>query len=254
MEQPVNQTEHTAQDAPAATKDGKFSALPARIGSALVLVAIAGTCFHHGGAFWLGFMVFCATVMLYEWFGLTKNFSPLWKISGIAYVAAPSISLYALTHLSTVIHQGFYAPPLANPIIFNGSLAIVYLIAMVAVTDIGAYFSGKLIGGVKLAPRISPNKTWAGLIGGSICAAAVSYHVHTELMGSAFAVFFGVLIAITGQTGDIFESWLKRRAGVKDSGKILPGHGGLLDRFDGLTLTAPLYLLTLIGCYGLRVL
>ena len=72
-------------------------------------------------------------------------------------------------------------------------------------------------------------------------------------MGNGYALLLGIAIAILGQTGDIFESALKRRAGVKDSGKILPGHGGLLDRFDGLTLTAPLYLNIMIFCYGVTL-
>jgi phosphatidate cytidylyltransferase len=101
-------------------------------------------------------------------------------------------------------------------------------------TDIFAYFTGRQIGGPKLAPRISPNKTWSGLIGG-IAAAG--------LFGWAAAWFFdlgmpflaiGAILAIVAQAGDLYESWVKRRAGVKDSGTILPGHGGLLDRLDGL--------------------
>lgn len=235
MEQPINV---------ATTTESKFAALPARIGSALALVVVAGSCLHAGGGVWLGFMAFCAIVMLYEWFGLTKTFTLGWKIAGIAYVALPLISLYFLQHTQITSTENTHS---------DGTSFIITLIAMVAATDIGAYFSGKLMGGAKLAPRISPNKTWAGLIGGAICASIVSLLFHHVFMNSVFAVLLGMLIAIFGQTGDIFESWLKRRAGVKDSGKILPGHGGLLDRFDGYTLTAPFYLNVLIYLYGAQI-
>ena len=101
-------------------------------------------------------------------------------------------------------------------------------------TDIFAYFAGRAIGGPKLAPRVSPNKTWSGLAGGVVGA---------EIMGALTAYAFGLgtpflqlggLMALFAQGGDLYESWLKRRAGVKDSGTILPGHGGALDRLDGL--------------------
>jgi phosphatidate cytidylyltransferase len=231
----------TSADAFPPAKEGKFAALPARIASALALIIIAGSAWYAGGIVWIGFIGICAAIMLYEWFNLTKDLSNIWQIAGIAYVGLPCTAIYLLQLLK----------PAANlPLCSQNSNFIIPLIVMVAATDIGAYFSGKLIGGAKLAPRISPNKTWAGLIGGSACAAIASYGFHHDLMGTAIALSFGVAVAILGQTGDIFESALKRRAGVKDSGKILPGHGGLLDRFDGLTLTAPLYLNVMIYAYG----
>jgi phosphatidate cytidylyltransferase len=101
-------------------------------------------------------------------------------------------------------------------------------------TDIFAYFAGRAIGGPKLAPRISPNKTWAGLIGGmvgaSFCGWAVAWYFE---LGTPF-IWIGALMGIVAQMGDLYESWEKRRAGIKDSGSILPGHGGVLDRLDGL--------------------
>ena len=112
---------------------------------------------------------------------------------------------------------------------------------MVWTTDIGAFFAGRLIGGAKLAPTISPGKTWAGLVGG-ICAAA--------LVGMLFAISSGMptvgklfwlsaATAIVAQCGDLLESYIKRQCGVKDSGTLIPGHGGILDRVDGFVTAAP---------------
>jgi phosphatidate cytidylyltransferase len=112
-------------------------------------------------------------------------------------------------------------------------------------TDISAYFAGRAIGGPKLAPRISPNKTWAGLLGGMAGAAVIGWIAAHFLRIDGIFLLLGAPMAALAQTGDLFESWIKRRAGVKDSGSILPGHGGLLDRLDGLlpVLVATLALL-----------
>jgi phosphatidate cytidylyltransferase len=112
-------------------------------------------------------------------------------------------------------------------------------------TDIGAYFAGRAIGGPKLAPRISPNKTWAGLLGGMAGAAVIGWIAAHFLRIDGIFLLLGAPMAALAQAGDLFESWIKRRAGVKDSGSILPGHGGLLDRLDGLlpVLVATLALL-----------
>lgn len=121
----------------------------------------------------------------------------------------------------------------------RGLLFAFWAFGLVWLCDIGAYFAGRLIGGPRLAPRISPNKTWAGLIGGVVSAA---------LFGGVLQMAYGLpwrltlatpLLALIAQGGDLYESWLKRRAGVKDSGNLLPGHGGLLDRLDGMIAAAP---------------
>ncbi|MCG8509149.1 MAG: phosphatidate cytidylyltransferase [Rhodospirillales bacterium] len=122
----------------------------------------------------------------------------------------------------------------------GGRELVFWLFALVWATDTGAFVFGKMIGGPKLAEAVSPNKTWAGLFGGVLCAAVV---------GAAFAQGagngqFGPLVALSAglavvaQGGDLFESWVKRRIGVKDAGSIMPGHGGLLDRVDGLLAVA----------------
>lgn len=117
-----------------------------------------------------------------------------------------------------------------------GLSAIFWLLAMVWAVDICAYFAGRFIGGPKLAPRISPKKTWAGLLGGMAGAVIVSVGFSLWL-GAGMPVFLAIValgLTILEQAGDFAESAMKRRAGVKDSGSLIPGHGGILDRVDGL--------------------
>lgn len=120
-----------------------------------------------------------------------------------------------------------------------------FLLLVIWATDIGAYAAGRTIGGPKLAPRISPKKTWAGLIGGMVAAALVGAAV-ASLFGAAqpfLALLIAPLLAVAGQAGDLFESHMKRRVDVKDSGRLIPGHGGILDRIDGLIFAAPVFAL-----------
>lgn len=125
-----------------------------------------------------------------------------------------------------------------------GLPATVFVLVCVWVTDIAAYFTGRAIGGAKLAPSISPNKTWAGAIGGVVGAMivagglAVAYLTSVQGQGAPQFILIAGGLAALSVLGDLFESWLKRRAGVKDSGNILPGHGGVLDRLDGLVPVA----------------
>lgn len=117
----------------------------------------------------------------------------------------------------------------------EGFWTILWLIFVVWATDVGAYFAGRQIGGPKLWPAVSPKKTWAGLIGGMLVAAAVGAAFSYLEFGPATALALAsAALAIIAQLGDLFESGLKRRFGVKDSSALIPGHGGLLDRVDGL--------------------
>jgi phosphatidate cytidylyltransferase len=118
----------------------------------------------------------------------------------------------------------------------NGIALILLLFAVVWGTDIGAYFVGRRLGGPKLAPKISPGKTQSGAIGGLVIAvvAALAVNSFFDIYPAALVVFIAVIVSIISQIGDLFESYLKRRFGVKDSGTILPGHGGMFDRVDGL--------------------
>ncbi|GAB5488172.1 MAG: phosphatidate cytidylyltransferase [Parasphingorhabdus sp.] len=138
----------------------------------------------------------------------------------------------------------FYAGLPALAIVYlretdNGILIVFWTLALVWATDIGAYFSGRAIGGPKLAPRYSPNKTWAGLIGGVVLTGAISYYLHAYWGLPFYFVLLSIPLAVLAQMGDLFESWLKRKAGAKDSGTIFPGHGGVMDRLDGLIPVAP---------------
>lgn len=124
----------------------------------------------------------------------------------------------------------------------GGLFHMLWLLFVVWATDICAYFAGRSIGGPKLAPRISPGKTWAGLGGGMLGAALVG-GAGTALTGAGFwrGAVLAMCLAVVAQLGDLFESRLKRLAEVKDSGHLIPGHGGLLDRVDGLAFAAPVY-------------
>jgi phosphatidate cytidylyltransferase len=127
----------------------------------------------------------------------------------------------------------------------EGRQATFFLLAVVSGTDTGAYFAGRTIGGPKLWPAISPNKTWAGAVGGlamGLVAGLAVAAVFAVPVGPPLVAVAAVL-SIAAQAGDLFESWVKRRFGAKDSGNIVPGHGGLMDRVDGLTFAAALAVL-----------
>lgn len=123
----------------------------------------------------------------------------------------------------------------------TGHIAVFWLCAVVWSADTGAYCVGSLVGGPKLAPRISPNKTWAGLVGGVSAATIASVVAHTKFSvgPSVYSmILLGSVFGFVSQTGDLLQSFAKRRCGVKESGSIIPGHGGMLDRIDGLIMGA----------------
>lgn len=122
----------------------------------------------------------------------------------------------------------------------DGLLFAIWAMALVWMCDIGAFFVGRAFGGPRLAPMISPNKTWAGFVGGIIAAGAFGAVLHFGWGLPLRLTLATPLLAVVAQAGDLYESWLKRQAGVKDSGTILPGHGGLMDRLDGLMPVAPI--------------
>jgi len=151
---------------------------------------------------------------------------PRWIAAGIAYIGLPCM---ALVWLRTGV---------------DGGSLILWLLLVVWATDIGAFFAGRLIGGPRLAPRLSPKKTWAGLGGGALSAAIVGgvmSSIDAQAPSAHVLALGGALLAVVAQAGDLGESWVKRRFGVKDSSQLIPGHGGLFDRVDGL-LTAALAL------------
>jgi len=175
-------------------------------------------------ALWLGFpwidlvAAVATPIMMAEWVGLTRG-RPIARILALTYALAAVVAFLWLRHQPS-----------------HGRETAIWIVACVWATDIGAYLLGKIAGGAKLAPSISPGKTWSGLVGGMAAAAVVS--VATGLAFHRGATLelavTGIAIAVVAQLGDLLESAAKRRAGVKDSGRLIPGHGGLLDRIDGL--------------------
>jgi phosphatidate cytidylyltransferase len=151
----------------------------------------------------------------------------LWLSAGILYVGLPVLALLILRDRA------------------DGILLTLWAMALVWACDIGAYFAGRFIGGPRLAPLVSPNKTWAGLGGGVLAAGLFALLLSRYGLPPVLAIATPVL-AVLAQIGDLFESWLKRRAGVKDASNLLPGHGGLMDRLDGLVPVAPCAAMLLI--------
>lgn len=220
------------------------SDLPVRFASAIVMLVLAGGALWLGGWFWTGFVILLALGVLWEWnklierFGLGGLGETLWFFAGVIYVGGAAYAMMAVRNGRQVLPldalQSGYGPL---------EVLVSFLLPVVAV-DVGAYFAGRAIGGPKIAPKISPSKTWAGLAGGASLAALLGVAVEltdfgpaaypgTSTLALVMAVVGGVLIAIIAQAGDFFESGMKRRAGVKDSGTLIPGHGGLFDRLDG---------------------
>lgn len=132
-----------------------------------------------------------------------------------------------------------------------GAQAVIYLFIVIWSTDTGAYFAGRFFGKNKLAPLISPNKTIEGAVGGLIVSlfAALVYNLFFQVFQLPFLLISAILVSGLGQIGDLVESSFKRIAGIKDSGHIIPGHGGILDRFDSTIITAPVlyYLIIMFG-------
>jgi phosphatidate cytidylyltransferase len=180
-----------------------------------------------------------------------ESFEPVWQ--GLAAAAGLALLLWLLSRRGRMGWGFFYiaAPAFALLILSWADYGVV-LWAMVVTwsTDIFAYFTGRGIGGPKLAPRISPNKTWAGLIGGMAGAGLLGAMTAMWLDLATPFVFAGAVMGLLAQLGDLYESAVKRRAGVKDSGSLLPGHGGVLDRVDGLLPVALATLALLITSLG----
>lgn len=239
------------------------SDLPVRLGSAVVMLVISGGALWLGGWVWTGFVGVLALGVLWEWnrlvsrFGASTVAETLWFFGGVLYIGGAMLAMLAL-------RNGAQFMPVNGQSLGYGPLEVlVGYIAPIIAVDAGAYFAGRAIGGPKIAPRISPSKTWAGLGGGALAAGLVAIGNEVADFGPAagspgydaasiaFALAAGVLIAVIAQTGDFFESWMKRRAGVKDSSNLIPGHGGLFDRLDGFL--AVFFMLFVIAL-GLRLL
>lgn len=247
-----------------------MSGLGLRVISALVMLPVAVFIILYGGWVFTVFVTLLGLAIVYEWNGICED-----KAFNMAFIFQ-SITLLLLSY-STFSGQFFdsyiYAIPtiILLPVALFGKFKLAFALAGLAYAiapvlsliwisqnyggymvlwlmiivwsmDIGAYFSGKTIGGPKMAPRISPNKTWAGLVGGTVAAVisglTAAYYFELEFNSLLLAPFAAAL-AIWSQIGDLAESALKRHFKVKDSGAIIPGHGGIMDRVDGVVFAAP---------------
>ena len=198
--------------------------------AAVVMAAVALIAAFLGGYIFAILVAIVAGVMFVEWRRLTEGRGGGWIVAGFVYALLPAMALLWLRDRAP---QG---------------LELVFWVFIVTwTTDIGAYFAGRAIGGPKLAPSISPNKTWAGLIGGMASAGLAGLAWTQYVMLPVSLIWLAPAFAAAAQGGDVFESWLKRRAGAKDSGTLLPGHGGILDRLDGLVVVAALTALFQLG-------
>ncbi|MFO1046434.1 MAG: phosphatidate cytidylyltransferase [Geminicoccaceae bacterium] len=249
-------------------------ALRQRIASSIVLAAIAVSASVVGGWPFVLLVLAAVAVMAVEWAKLATS-AEGWRQLAATLAVAPLAAVIALAlgysgAAPVVLVLGSVAAALAawlrhwceplraaGGVLYVGvpALALVWLrgssaglqhllwlLIVIAATDTCAYLVGRTLGGPRLAPRISPGKTWSGLLGG-VAGAGLLGAVASHALGAGvmFAAAVGAGLAVVGQLGDLFESALKRRAGVKDSGRLIPGHGGLLDRIDGLVFAAPAF-------------
>jgi phosphatidate cytidylyltransferase len=188
-------------------------------GAAMMLVALA--CAVLGGYYFALLVAAAATVMFYEWSRIVRGWGLGWSVGGFLYALIPALALLWIRDRAA-----------------DGLALILWVFIVTWATDIGAFFIGRAFGRRKLAPSISPNKTVAGLYGG-MAGATILAGGWVLLSGlDRPLLVLAPLFAMAAQAGDLFESGMKRRAKVKDSGTWLPGHGGLLDRLDGLVPVA----------------
>jgi phosphatidate cytidylyltransferase len=191
-----------------------------RTATSLLLIAAALLAAVKGEMIFAVFVAAIATLMFYEWTRLVKGWGAAWYVGGFFYAALPALALLYIREPA------------------EGLVLLVWVFIITWSTDIGGYFVGRSFGKRPLAPTISPKKTVEGLLGG-VAAATLLGGLWVFLTGLGPALYLAApLFAFWAQLGDLFESAMKRRADVKDSGSFLPGHGGVLDRLDGLVPVA----------------
>lgn len=244
-------------DAPA--DPGRWSDLRKRVLSAVVMVVVGAAEIWLGGTPMAALVIVLTGVMVWELAAMT---APARRKTPLAMGAVGAVSLLAALVLQSGIAPAFLlVPSLALALtprrdrriaavyaaaimiagfglielrLAGGITAIIWLILVVVASDVMGYFAGRILGGPKFWPAVSPKKTWSGTVAGWIGAALVGLGFVLTGNGDWVLVPFSALVALAGQLGDIGESWIKRRAGVKDASRLIPGHGGVLDRFDAL--------------------
>jgi phosphatidate cytidylyltransferase len=253
-------SEHDA--APAAVAGGDQRNLLMRIAAALVLAPLAIGAAYAGGWYWTVLATLGAIGLFVEWLAVTYTARNV-PVSAAGVVAlalsAPFLAIGNVNAALVVLALGLVAVAFraTEPRIWavagflyaaaaqvasllvrldqaKGLSALILVLLVVWATDIGGYFAGRAIGGPKLWPRVSPKKTWAGAIGGFVASLLVAIGFSTSDLGKTLPlVILAAMLSVAAQLGDLFESAIKRRFGVKDSGHIIPGHGGVMDRLDG---------------------
>ncbi len=253
-----------SEPAPSAPAASKFVDLAPRVASAVALVAAALFTLVAGGDLFALFWLAAAIAVFWEWQTLIGAERRAWRTAAgaVALTGAAAflrmgepVSAIAAAGLLAVVVAAIAGPGrrvwafggalYAGVLLISvtalrqsgdlGTLAIAWLFAIVWGSDIFAYFGGRLIGGPKLWPRVSAGKTWSGTITGLVCGAGLGLAVARLGADVALApvALVGLFLAAVSQIGDLFESAVKRRFGVKDSSRLIPGHGGVMDRLDG---------------------
>lgn len=212
--------------APLEDNPGIKGGLGLRVLSSLVLAPVVLAVIYAGAPYFEILVAVAALIMSWEWRRMchgTDQGRFFWLLAGLVYIVLPCLAFLYLRALPE-----------------TGMMTVFWLLAVVWSSDIGGYAFGRVFGGPKMAPSISPNKTWAGLIG-AVLMAGVAGLLTALALGKDTVILLSALSAAVGaiaQAGDLLESWVKRHFGVKDTGAIIPGHGGLLDRIDGLLAAA----------------
>ena len=199
-----------------------------RVLSSLVVLPLSLFFIIQGSILFLFFLFTILFVTIYEWYQMTK--SKPYLIYGIIFLLISFYSAYMLRNYE------------------NGLTIFMFIILICISTDIGGYVFGKIFKGPKLT-KISPNKTYSGLIGSFSLSLVTSLFIFNNYFNSYEIVLFSIIISSISQIGDLFISYLKRKANFKDTGNLLPGHGGVLDRLDGVIFAIPFGLI-LYNIYG----
>jgi phosphatidate cytidylyltransferase len=212
----------------------ELGSMKQRIISGAIMMPLALVLVFLGGVLFNLVVILAVIVMSFEWSDIISKKPEKvkkYRLIGLVYLSIPAMSLIYLRDSS------------------EGIDVILYLFFLVWGTDIGAYFAGKNFKGPKLAEKISPNKTVSGALGGIMAALIIGVIAFFTTSSVSFLsfLFTSVFLSIISQAGDLFESYIKRKFSVKDSGTLIPGHGGVLDRVDGLLFAAPALCLVFFG-------